>query len=126
MEREIELSWPADIPLPSIAYSGNPINGSIFSPNGFQASIRRSRFVHSYHTLRVAWMLKQSQYDDLRTFYEDDLGSGTAQFKMELRFPKNSDLDNWVVLFLGPLLAVHEEGFWNVKSVLGLASLVEV
>ncbi len=117
---EIDLSWPAALPLPLVDYSGASVNGTIASPVESVALSRRSRFHKTYGIVNFSWKLTQSQFKDFRGFFVGDLGNGAAQFKIELRYPKNSVLTEWAVRFSEKYDAVYDDGLWTVSASLDL------
>lgn len=110
-------SWPADtVPLPSIVYSGGPRNATITSPVEQSVIKRRSRFHKAYDTLRVTWLLDTAQLVAFQSFYNDDLRVGIACFSMELKYPKNSALDTWLVRFHAGHSTTYIDGIWKVEA----------
>lgn len=121
---QVDIAWPTSIPLPSLDFSGAPRNSTLVSPEESATIVRRSRFQRSYSMLSVGWVLTEAQYQDLCDFFLGDLGNGTAQFKIELRYPKNSELTEWSVRFGGGYEASREEGYWTVRASLELVNPV--
>lgn len=120
MELQIELEWPEDLPLPRETFSGDPRNSTIVSQSESVVIARRSRFTRTYATLTVMWVLTDAQYRAFKDFFADDLGNGTAQFKMDLLYPANSELKAWAVQFEEGYEASYEEGMWTIQSQLNL------
>ncbi len=116
----VEESWPDTIPLPFFEFNGAPINASISSPNEQHKVERRSRRVKSFQALGVRWILTPGQYTDFREFFYTNLGNGAARFSIQLRYPKNSTLDDWDVRFTAGWKATHMEGLWQVEAQLDL------
>lgn len=126
MMLEIEAQWPVTLPLPLVNYQGSPDTPTIVSPQKHIAILRRSRFVHTYRNLSVAWMLTDDQHEDLKTFFQDELGNGAAQFKIELRYPLNSELTEWACKFTGGFLSTRKDGLWDVQTSIQLISPTEI
>ena len=124
MTLDTEISWPAAIPLPLIDYSGGPRNGTIVSDVNSGAIERRSRFERSYAEIEATWRLTGTQYVTFKAFFSDTLGDGTAQFKLELRYPNNSVLTEWAVRFLGGYAAQYLNGMWEIKTTLDVINPV--
>lgn len=116
----ISISYPSTIPLPVTDYSGAPRNTTLVSQPAQGVIARRSRFVKAYTQLQVNWMLTDSQYLALSSFFSITLYNGSACFKMELRYPRNTELEMWVVRFLEGLQATRQDGFWNVRTTIDL------
>ena len=125
----LDLEWPATLPLPVINFAGQPRNATIFSPETSYLITRRSRFVTPYGQLAVNFVFNMLQYEIFKSFWRDDLGNGTAQFKMELRYPKNSGLNEWAVRFSTRYEATLTDNFWTVSvslDVIGPAGEVQI
>lgn len=110
--------WPATLPLPSVDYNGAPYNSTLVSPIENAAIERRSRFTRSYCGVSVQWVFTDEEYQDFRAFVKGDLGNGAAVFKIELRFPKNTELTAWAVRFSAGFEADFDEGYWTVQATL--------
>jgi len=121
---QVDNTWPTSLPLPKIEFSGNPRNATITSPTESAAISRRSRFDRSYSTLSVTWCFTGDQIQIFDAFFSDDLGNGTAQFKIELRFPETSSLTEWSVRFQGGYQREYDGGHYYVKSILELIERV--
>lgn len=118
----LDETWPTLLPLPVIDYSGRPRNSTIFDlETGFIVS-RRSRFQKSYYNLSVSWVLSEVEFAIFESFVLNNLGNGVAQFKMELRFPRNSLLTEWAVRFELGYEAEYGDGKWTVGADLELLS----
>jgi len=122
MTLTINNEWPAELPLPLIDYSGTPRNGTIRSPDETPIAVYRQRFTRSYNTLNVGWCFTEEQFDRFQNFVLYDLGNGTAQFKLELKFPKNSALTEWAVRFEASYEAEHDDGVWKTTAALELVN----
>lgn len=123
MNLQVDITYP-DLPLPRLDYSGSPRNATLTNKPEDLAINRRSRFQRSYSMLSVEWVLTDAQFAALKAFVAEDLGNGTAGFKMELRYPKNSELKWWEVRLDGGYMAAHEDGMWQVQGVLELMNPV--
>lgn len=113
--------WPASLPLPYCDFGGGPRNATIVGAveNGHLA--RRSRFQKAYTNLEVDWRLRnRTLVAAFETFYETTLGMGVGRFTMDLRYPKNSDLTNWVVQFAGDYRIDHGDGVHFINATLDL------
>lgn len=126
MSLTVDITWPVTIPLPSIDYAGTPRYATIVSPPEASYIVARSRFQRSYSLLTVAWMLTDAQLAIFKTFFETDLGMGTACFKIELRYPELSVLTEWMVRFQEGYDSVSQEGMWSIQSSLELVNPVEL
>ena len=116
----ITNTWPVNIPLPAIDHSGAPRQAVLTSSGAESRVDRRSRFQKAYASLSVSWMLTTEQMAAFETFYITTLSNGTAQFKLELRYPLNSALTEWAVRFEGEYSAKHNEGWWTVETTLDI------
>src|SRR6266567_3764923 len=113
MTPQVDVSWPVDLlPLPSLDFSSAPRNATIVSPAENVAIVRRSRFERSYAVLTVGWKFKGAQIQIFKDFFYSDLGNGIDQFKIELRYPKASELTFWAVRFVGGYQTSCEDGKW--------------
>lgn len=117
----IDNEWPGTLPLPFIDYSGVPLNTTIFSPDITYHVERRSRFTRSYYLLSVRWNFNDDQFEAFKAFL-DEIGNGTAQFKIELRFPKNTALTEWSVRLEDRYEADYDDGIWTVTAGLELVN----
>jgi len=113
------------IPLPFVDYAGSPRNTTLVSPIDESANIiRRSRFQKSYVSVSVSWILTDAQYTAFKNYFETDLDVGTSQFKIELRFPQNSALQEWAVRFVGGFEATPiGGGNWEVQAEVDLIEI---
>lgn len=115
-----KMSWPSDFPLPYVDYSGDPRYPNTVSPVRNANILRRSRFETSYATAQVRWIMDVDQYEKFKVFYGDQLGNGNSSFTIQLRYPKNSVLTEWLVAFLEGFQATYHEGLWEVRASLDL------
>lgn len=107
----VTIAWPVDdIPLPVLDYSGQAVNTTIGSPMDLGYTYRRSRSKTTYTSVSVGWALKRSEWKAFQTFFEDDLGNGAARFSIALRYPKATDLSDWMVQFVGGYEMSTEDG----------------
>lgn len=113
-------SFPSTIPLPFVDYSGNVRNATIRSSEDNGYMYRRSRFNTAYTDLTVSWVLSPTQYALFKTFFDTTLSNGASQFEVELRYPKNTELTEWVARFGAGHEDQYEEGMWNVSAPLEL------
>ncbi len=95
--------WPATLPLPALEYSGGAAVATIVSVGSAAKIRRRSRWATSYAALTVRWLFTAAQLTEFLTFWSDTLGNGAARFEIELRFPKNTALDEWIVGFISDI-----------------------
>jgi len=121
---QVDNTWPTSLPLPKVEFSGRPRNATLTSPTENAAIVRRSRFTRSYTTLSVAWCFSAVQMQTFVDFFQDDLGNGTGQFKIELRYPETSILSEWTVRFEGGYQREYDEGIFHVKAGLELIETV--
>lgn len=125
MTLPIVTEWPTALPLPFIDYSGSVVNATIVSPMDNIVLERRSRFRRAYGSLSVSWRLTGSEFSAFRDFHDVDLGNGIAQFKIELRYPKESVLTEWAVRFTGGYTSNHDDGVWTVQASLDILNPIE-
>lgn len=121
----LDNEWPASLPLPLIDYSGVPKNQTLVTPEITHHIARRSRFTRSYCILSVGWTFNDDQLATFNDFLTS-LGNGTAQFKIELRFPKNTGLTEWAVRIEDGYQVTYDDGIWKVTSNLELVSLIDL
>lgn len=126
MSLVVTNAWPETLPLPSLDYQGTNTAPTLISAPGKMANLRRSRFEKNYPTLQVEWVLNDDQLVIFKSFFKEDLGNGIAHFSIELRYPKNSDLDEWSVRFVGGYQTIHEEGLWRVQASLLVINPVDM
>jgi hypothetical protein len=122
----ITTKWPeahaADtdftpLPLPFYEFAGQPRDGKLESKTGVQKINRRNRFTKTYPMLSLTWIFTQVQYYAFVDFYTDGLGLGTARFRINLKWPFNNFLTEWVVRFLGEGFNVRQlDGAWQVTA----------
>jgi hypothetical protein len=116
----VDIAWPETIPLPFLDFSGSPRNATISSTIESPRIEQRSRFGTSYGTLSVQWVLTAAELVLFETFYNDTLGNGTSCFSIDLRFPKNSQLTEWMVRFVDTYGVSYTDGVATVESKLDL------
>ena len=114
------ISWPGELPLPLVDYTGRPTHQTLASPLENAIIQRRSRGTSAGIDINVQWVLTIAQYDTFKDFFVEDLGNGTAIFALELRHPKTSELATWWVRFRGPWESIPMEAFWTVSASLFL------
>jgi len=119
---QVDNTWPAALPLPSINYSGNPRNGTIMSQDKGTLIARRSRFERSYSGLAVTWVLTSIQFASFKTFLHTNLNNGASQCKIELRFPYNTELTEWAMRIEDGYSATRADGIWTVTANLDLVN----
>ena len=122
MNVTVDISWPSTLPLPYIDYNGTPRNSTTVGPieDGNHVQ-RRSRSRKAYFSITMQWVLKPSELEAFQTFFDTTLGNGTAAFSIELRFPKNSELTEWMVRFDGDgYQTQYQDGLWQVSADLDL------
>jgi len=115
MNIPIEIEWP-NIPLPHCDFTGSTTNATISTPSDVGGTIVRSRFRKSYPTIGVKWNFLVSDYDAFLTFFQDTLGNGTACFKIDLRYPKNSELKSHIVRIANGVTSTAQDGTWLVEG----------
>lgn len=105
------------LPLPDLEYTGGPRDSEIESKTSAQVIARRSRSTKVYPMATLTWIFTQVQYYAFLDFYEHGLGLGTAAFRINLRYPYNSDLTEWVVRFMGEGFSARQlDGAWQVGA----------
>lgn len=120
-------TWPATLPLPSLEYSGAAFVPTIISPNSAGRSRRRSRWTTTYANVDVNWKFSKDQYAAFLVFWGTTLGNGSATFSIELRYPKSTDLDVWVVQFVGGLNnQTEDESIKLVQATLQIHTLAAI
>lgn len=122
----LTAKWPETItadtdvtpmPLPFLEYNGEPRNSKIESKTSVQKIIRRSRFTKAYPMASLSWIFTQVEYYAFVNFYTNDLGLGTASFRMNLKYPFNNFITEWVVRFMGDgFRARCLDGAWHVAA----------
>jgi hypothetical protein len=114
------ITWPTTLPLPFIDYTGT-VRMATLSSSLQQGRIdRRQRFTVSIPTLQVQWILSAAELVAFQTFFNTTLHGGTALFEMELKYPRNTELNSWVVRFLQGYQARRVDSFWIISVPLEL------
>ena len=115
------IDWPTSLPLPFVEYAGEPRNATLVSQQlrGGDEE-RRSRFTSSFVQVQAIWVFNETQLTAFRTFFTTTLYNGAHAFKIELRYPKNSALDEWAVRFLGDVTFDNDTNMWQVSAALDL------
>lgn len=117
-------SWPATLPLPFVNAQGAARVPTLVSPLTSGRVVRRRRWVTSYAVVTVLWKLTRLEYAEFLTFWGTTLGNGSARFALELRYPKNSELTEWVVQPTGNInVESDEDEYLLVQVPLQLVSL---
>jgi len=101
--------WPSTLPLPAVDYTGGARPPTIVSTSSAADFKRRRRWTQTYAELTVRWKFTRAEYTAFRTFWETTLNLGASSFEIELRYPKATALDEWVVKFLSDLSIVTED-----------------
>ncbi|QDP54893.1 MAG: hypothetical protein Unbinned3891contig1000_91 [Prokaryotic dsDNA virus sp.] len=112
----VDIELPSTIPLPFLDYNGSFRDGTLRSSDKFGAVHRRSRFVKNYREIQLQWRLGVAQWDAFEYFYRTTLGNGSASFKIELRYPKNSELTEWVLKLMGSISSQYVDGIRFVSA----------
>lgn len=120
------IVYPSSLPLPFVDYSGAPRNATLRSAGEQGYVFRRSRFDARYSELQIAWRLTPTEYGNLKSFFLTTLGNGAARFQIELRYPKNSSVSEWIVQFIGGFDAQYGDGIWSLSSNLDLLRPVQL
>jgi hypothetical protein len=124
---DITNEWPTALPLPFYEFAGDAGAATLHgSPNRAKIK-RRSRQERVHVNLNVKWVFQRAEMKAFLAFWEDTLGNGTASFKMELRYPKGSDLDTWIVKFITELdVVTPDHGTWEVAASIQLVQSATV
>ena len=112
------------LPLPFVDFSGQSRVPSIVSDAQSSVIAGRSRFEKRYATLNVQWVFTQAELEIFEDFFDDDLGNGCACFSLELRYPLNSELTEWLVRFTEGYDVTNQEGMFSVQASLELVNPV--
>ena len=125
---QCDIEFPEeDIPLPFVDYNGVPRTATLYSAKEDAVMQRRSRFGKAYTALSVHWILSIGQMDTFKEFYQTALGNGAALFSIDLRYPENNNLKNWIVRFgPGGHEDTYDEGVWTVGATLVLVDESEL
>ena len=121
-----EIEWPATLPLPFFEFSGTEVNASISSPLESPRIHRRSRFTVNSSTHSVRWVLTEDQLEEFQDFFLTTLGNGVSCFSIDLRFPRISELTNWLVRFEGGYAITKSDGLPVVEAALRAIRVMEV
>jgi hypothetical protein len=118
------IVWPISIPLPHVDYSFRPTNPTLASKPEDARIQRRSRLPYSPYALQVVWVLDVGQMDLFKAFYagtgESGLDMGAKRFRMELRYPMNSELTEWNCRFVGGYLVDQNHNMSTITAQLQL------
>lgn len=121
MTATCDIPWPTTLPLPFIDYSGGPRNTTLVAPPESAGIMSRSRFQKSYYGLAVTWVLNPAEKAEFVSFYTETLHNGASAFAIELRYPKNSELTEWMVRFSGEGYDMTwADGNWSISTALDL------
>lgn len=112
------MDWPTSLPVPLLAgFSFSPIDVTVRTDMDSGAARARRRFTAAPDMLKAAWRFTEAQMAAFRTFWEDDIGSGSAWFNLSLRDGRVSGLVTRVCRFNGPFQAQYEgAGMWTVQA----------
>lgn len=122
----ITHSWPVTLPLPFIDHTGASRVPTLVSPESSAKIRRRKRWNQAYATANVTFKFSSAQWVTFIAFWDTTLGSGTAKFSVELRYPKISQLDTHIVRFLGSLEVSDRDDIYEVSATLGITTLAVV
>ena len=121
---DITNSWPATLPLPFIDFSGGADVTTLLSPGNNAFIKRRSRQTQTFATVAIKWKFNQTEWLIFLNFWENTIGVGAAAFTMDLRYPKISALDNWLVKIVSELSVDNtEHTIWEVSAKIQIISL---
>jgi hypothetical protein len=122
----IITKWPESViadtdvtplPLPYFEFAGQPRDGKLEDKATVQKILRRNRFTKAYPMLSLKWVFTQVEYYAFKEFYATDLGLGTASFRINLRWPFNNSLTEWVMRFMGEGFNARQmDGAWEVTA----------
>jgi hypothetical protein len=124
MIMQVDIEWPANLPLPLLDYSAQPANGTLVSEPSEAVRIARSRFQRTNAAISVSWNFTAAEYSSFKAFYDATLGNGCAQFSLSLRYPLNSELTDWMVRFVGDYQSEYLDGTWGVRANLDVVNPV--
>lgn len=114
---DITNEWPSTLPLPFFEFGGDAGVNTLHGPARRAKIKRRQRQERVHVNLNVKWTFERAEMKEFLAFWEDTLGNGTASFKIELRYPKGSDLDTWIVKFITELdVVTADHGIWEVAA----------
>lgn len=116
----LDVVWPDTLPLPYCDAQGAPQHAILASGIDSAKIERRLRFSGQLCSIQVQWIFTIAQYIEFKAFFLDDLDNGAAMFPLELRYPKNSELTEWVVRIIGEYVANYEDGNWAVSATIDL------
>jgi len=116
-------AWPSALPLPLMDYSGLPLHVTLASKLSNPKIQRRRRFHASVVGASVQWVLSISEYEAFKAFFLDTLGNGASLFLIELRYPRATDLTEWMVRFTSSYAADYQDGNWVVEADLDIVRL---
>ncbi len=123
----ITNEWPSSLPLPYFEFAGDGGVATLHSSAELAKIKRRSRQTRVHINLNVKWVFERAQMKTFLAFWEDTLGNGAGSFKMELRYPKGTALDTWIVKFITELDVVNSDHkFWDVAASIQLVQLATV
>jgi len=124
MIMQVDIEWPSNLPLPLVDYQGSAQNGTIFTSAESIVNEKRSRFERTNAVISVSWNLSVSEYYSFKSFHDANLGNGSAQFSLPLRYPLNSELTEWMVRFAEAYNAEYQDGRWNITASLDVVNPV--
>jgi hypothetical protein len=114
---DITNEWPSSLPLPFFEFAGDAGAATLHGPASRAKIKRRSRQERVHVNLSVKWTFARAEMKTFLAFWEDTLGNGTASFKIELRYPKGSALDTYIVKFITELdVVTADQGIWDVAA----------
>lgn len=127
MTLTLNHSWPDTLPLPLLDFSASLRTGTLVDPADQAFISRRSRFNRFYRSMSAGWVLNIQEFDAFKTFFNDEIGNGAALFRIELRYPKNSELTQWAVRFGEDGYEAQQlDGNWSISANLDLVLLNEL
>lgn len=116
----VTYTWPTNLPLPADSFGGSPRAAVASSPLESGYISRRKRFDQTYTLLQLTWCLTTAELAIFDDFYQEHLGSGTAQFAIELRYPTQSALVWWIARFIGDYQVDKRDGLCMVTAAVDL------
>lgn len=108
--------WPTTLPLPYVDFDGHPMQATLSSPVKNAKIQRRSRFYTAVTDVSVKWVLGIAENEEFEAFFEESLDNGAALFSIDLKYPKLTELTNWIVRIKEGYSAEYQDGNWIIEA----------